>query len=295
MPRRNAGVRSLLSYGGTVTINGLVVYVAYNLEKVLLGRYWGAETVGIYGRAYQLTNLPTDNLNSSVGGVAFAALSRLQNEPHRLRNCFLKIYSLILALTLPITAVVALFAPDAIFVILGPKWQAAAPLLRYLAPTIICFAMINPFSWLLFAIGLVGRSLKIALVIAPLVILGYVIGLPYGPKGVALGYSIAMALWVLPHIAWCVKGTAISFQDVIRTIGRPLLACIVAAGPALAVQILYASSFRPLPRLLLGLVVFWSVYLGILLYVLGQRKFYLDILRGLKRPAAVSDSTLVTA
>ena len=36
---------------------------------------------------------------------------------------------------------------------------------------------------------------KMGLVIAPIMIAGYVIGLPYGPKGVALAYSAVMLLW----------------------------------------------------------------------------------------------------
>src|SRR5215469_7524163 len=113
------GIRSMMRFGGTITLNSLVVYIGYNLEKVLLGRYWGADVVGIYGRAYQLTNIPTDNLNSSIGGVAFSALSRVQDDPQRLKSYFLKGYSLVLALTLPITLVCALFANDAILVLLG--------------------------------------------------------------------------------------------------------------------------------------------------------------------------------
>jgi len=95
MPHKQVGIRSMMRFGGTITLNGLVVYVAYNMEKVLLGRYWGADVVGIYGRAYQLTNIPTESLNSSIGGVAFSALSRVQDDPHRLRSYFLKGYSVV--------------------------------------------------------------------------------------------------------------------------------------------------------------------------------------------------------
>ena len=116
----------MLRFGGTITLNGLVVYVAYNLEKVLLGRFWGADALGIYGRAYQLINIPTDNLNSAIGGVAFSALSRLQNDPVRLKSYFLKGYSLVISLTIPITIFCALFADDIVLVVLGPKWTDAA-------------------------------------------------------------------------------------------------------------------------------------------------------------------------
>ena len=194
MPRRRAGIRSMMRFGSTVTLNGLVAYVASNFEKVLLGRFWGVDVLGLYGRAYQLINIPTDNLNSAAGEVAFSALSRLQDDPCRLKSYFLKGYSVILALTLPITLACALFADDMIRVLLGPKWAAAAPIFRLLAPTILVFAIINPLFWLLSSLGLVGRSLKMGLVIAPLMIASYVIALPYGPQGVAFAYSAVMML-----------------------------------------------------------------------------------------------------
>jgi O-antigen/teichoic acid export membrane protein len=53
-PRWNAGIASMLHFGGTITLNSLVSYSTYNLEKVLLGRFWGADALGIYGRAFQL-------------------------------------------------------------------------------------------------------------------------------------------------------------------------------------------------------------------------------------------------
>ena len=83
-PRRGTGIRAMMRFGGTLTLNGLIAYVAYNFEKVLLGRYWGADAIGLYGRAYQLINIPTENLNSAVGEVAFSALSRLQDDLNRL-------------------------------------------------------------------------------------------------------------------------------------------------------------------------------------------------------------------
>jgi len=293
-PRQRVGIRSMLRFGVTLTLNGLVVYVAYNLEKVLLGRYWGANALGIYGRAYQLSNIPTDNLNSSVGGVAFSALSRLQQDPQRLKRYFLKAYSLVLALTVPATIVCALYANDAIIVLLGPKWRDAAPIFRLLAPTILAFAMINPFAWLLFSTGQVGRSLKIALVIAPLVIAGYLIGLPYGPKGVALGYSVAMALWIVPNIVWCVHGTLISVWDVFRVVVRPLLSGIVAAGCPLAMLFVHSRFLSPLPRLVIGVIVFSAIYVAMLLYVLGQKSLYLDLLRSLRKsPAAEAEGLAV--
>jgi PST family polysaccharide transporter len=292
-PHWSVGISSMMRFGGTATLNGLVVYIAYNLEKVLLGRFWGAEALGIYGRAYQLINIPTENLNSASGGVAFAALSRLQDDPDRFKNYFLKGYSVVLALTLPITIACALFANDIILILLGPKWIEAIPIFQLLTPTILVFALINPMWWLLASTGLLGRSLKIALVIAPLVIVAYIIGLPYGPTGVAFAYSAVMTLWLVPHIAWCIHGTMISLRDLLRVTRRPFLSAIAAATVAFTTQFFYGQSLSPFPRLLLGGGILLIVYLWMLLYVMGQKAFYLDLLRGLRKPSLVNGEKFV--
>ena len=294
-PHRRAGIRSMIRFGGTVTLNGLIAYVASNFDKILLGRYWGVDALGIYGRAYQLINIPTDNLNSAAGEVAFSALSRLQDDPARLKNYFLKGYAVIMALTFPITVACAFFADDMILVLLGPKWAAAAPIFRFLAPTILVFAIINPLFWLLSSLGLVGRSLKMGLVIAPVMIVSYVIALPYGPRGVALAYSTVMMLWVIPVIAWSVYGTVISFRDILLTVSRPLASSILAGGLALGVRSVYGQLLSALPRLVLESALLLVTFVGILLFVTGQKELYLDLLRGLKGPSTAKKESLASA
>lgn len=282
MPHKGVGIRSMIHFGGTLTLNGLVAYVAYNAEKVMIGRFWGADAIGIYGRAYQLVNIPTDSLNSAIGEVAFSALSRLQDDPIRLRSYFLKGFSFVLGLTLPITIACALFAEDIVFVLLGPKWKDTVAIVRLLAPTIAIFAIVNPLGWLLYSIGLVERSLKISLIFAPFIIAGYIVGLPFGPKGVAFAYSAVMTLSIIPLILWCVHGTVISLRDILLAASRPLASGILAGGLAFGVRLICGQFVSPLPRLFLESSVLFVVFFGVLLFVTGQKSLYLDLLRGLK-------------
>ena len=294
-PKKHTEIFHMMRFGGTLTLNGLVMYFAMNLDKVLLGRFWGVNALGIYGRAYQLVNIPTDNLNSAAGGVVFAALSRLQDQPARLRNFFLKGYSLVLSLTVPITIMWALFGGVIIRVFLGSKWVSAIPVFRLLAPTTLGFAIMAPLGWLLSSCGLVGRGLRIALVIGPLLVVGYAIGLPWGPKGVACAYSSVMILSVLPLIAWSRKGTPVLFRDLLLSIGRPLAAGIVAAGVAFIPILLWGASLHPLARLALAAVIVVCVYLWILLYVLRQKQLYVEIMRGFFKPNSADDAVAVSA
>jgi len=295
LPHRGVGLRSMMHFGGTLTLNGLVVYVATNIDKVLLGRFCGVDAVGLYGRAYQLINIPTDNLNSAAGEVAFSALSRLQGEPARLRSYFLKGYSLILALTVPSTIACAVFADDIIAVVLGPKWKAAGAIFRLLAPTILVFAVANPLSWLLTSIGRVGRLLKMGLVVAPIMILGYALGLPYGPKGVAFAYSAVMLAWLIPLVIWALHGTMIAPRDILLALSRPLLSSLLAVGLAYGVRLACGQSLSPVPRLALEGSVLAAIYLGVLFFVAGEKVFYLDLLRTLKGSTSSAEGSPVSA
>jgi len=278
-PRRGTDVISMLKYGGAVTLHNLVAYLAFNVDKVLLGRFWGAEVLGIYGRAYQLINMPTDNLNSTIGMVGFPALSRLQNDPPRLRNYFLKGYGLFLSLVMPITMACALFAEDIVRVFLGPKWGAAAPLFRLMAPTIFTFALVNPLSWLMLATGNAARSLKIALVVSPFVILGYAAGLSYGPAGVAAGFSIATALCAVPVIFWATHGTPVTGLDTLKVVVRPLLSVLIGAGAPLIAWNFIQSLNPVLLRLTVANGLLFGVYAVILLFGMGQKDVYFGLLR----------------
>lgn len=294
LPKRGAGVGSMIKFGGTITANGIAVYLGSNFEKVLLGRYWGADAVGIYGRAYQLIRIPTDTLTGAVGEVAFSALARLQDDAKRLRSYFLKGYSLVLALTLPATIACAVLAPDLIGFVLGPKWKEAAPIFRFLTPTILVFAIANPLSWMVQAIGWVGRGLKMSLVIAPLMIASYFVGLPYGPKGVALAYSTIMVLWLVPVTLWSVHGTAISFRDVVNTASRPLIASLIAGAVALGVCAAYGRDDQHFARLLIGGLTLSATYAVVILYALGQKSYYMDLLQKFTHRAPVEGNALAS-
>jgi O-antigen/teichoic acid export membrane protein len=279
-PQRDAPVGALLRFGATVTLNSIVVFFAYNAEKILIGRFWGAAALGIYGRAYQLINIPTASIHVAIGGVALSSLSRLQNDPPRQRRYFLKGYSLLMSVTVPLTVFCAVFGNDIIMVMLGPQWGESVPVFRLLAPTVLIFGLINPLAALMLASGLQRRSLHLAISIAILMLCAIPLGIPYGPTGVAFAISTAMSLWLVPHVVWSLKGTAIAPRDLFATAGKPLLATVAAAALAFMVHQTLLGLEWPIVRLAISGVVMGFLYFGILLFALGESRSYLNFLRG---------------
>lgn len=285
LPRRHCGILSMLHFGWKASGNALMVYLAWNSEKILLGRFWGADALGLYGRAYQLVTLPVQQLNASVTGVAFPALSRIQDDPGRLAKSFLKGYSLFVSLTIPITISCALFAGEIVRIVLGAKWMEAAPIFRLLAPTALVFALANPLNWLVLSTGRPGRALGISAATIPVILAGIVLGLSHGPKGVALGYSLAMALLVVPIAAWSKRGTAITWTDLLRAAQHPLLSGLVAGVAGLIVQTTLGGRLAAIPYLLIGVGVVVGVYAWVLLFLFGQKELYSELLEAVFRRA----------
>ena len=295
-PAWSPKIGALLGFSATVMANNIVIFIAYNLEKVLLGRYWGVEQLGIYGRAVQLVNMPVTQLHSVLGGISFSALSRLQGEPERYRRYFLRIYTVAFTATASLTLFAGVFAEEIVRIALGPNWSAAAPVFRLLTPAVLFYAVVNPTAWLLQSAGLQQRSLWLALVIAPLCILAYMIGVPYGPNGVAASFSLVLTLWLVPHVLWCVHGTVIAPADLAGAAWRPLVAAGTGAVAAAAVKAYLGAAaagslwHSPYVLLVCGGLAMAVVHAWCLLVALGQRQFYADVLDSLMpgrfRPAA---------
>ena len=287
-PTKASGIRALLKFGGTLTLNSLVVHLAYNTDKILLGRFWGADALGIYSRAYQLISLPVDGLNSAISQVALPALARVQNDAERLRRHFLQGYGVFLAIMVPIAVACALFASDIVRVFLGAQWADAAPVFVRLAPTMLVLALINPLSWLMLATGRATRSLAMALVIAPTVILGYSLGLSAGPQGVALGFSGAMLVLAGPLLLWARRGTSLTGSDIVRELLPSLTSSAVAAIVAFGAS-RYTALLEPaILRLTVNSAILFGVFAVMMFFTLKDRSVYWKMLTDARLVPATS-------
>ena len=203
---------------------------------------------------------------------------------------------MLISLTIPITIMCALFAEEIVRIVLGAKWMEAAPIFRLLAPVAVVFAVANPLSWLLMSTGRVGRALSLSAATTPLVIVGIVLGLSHGPKGVALGYSLAMTLLVIPIAAWSKYGTGITWADLWGTTKPPFLSGLLAGAVGLLVKLTLGGRLAPILYLMVGLALVLGIYAWVLLIVMRQKHVYMDVLAQLwPRLQARKDATVETA
>src|SRR5260370_6086555 len=104
MPKKDTGVRSMLRFGGNFTGFSTINFFSRNLDNLLIGRFWGAQQLGLYSRAYQLMMLPIDQINEPVSSVAIPSLSRLTGSDTAYQRASLRMLEKVALLTMPALA-----------------------------------------------------------------------------------------------------------------------------------------------------------------------------------------------
>lgn len=130
---RHSGVRSLLAFGGHMTGSNVLIYFTRNLDNLLIGRYWGAQQLGLYAKAYQLLLMPLQQINAPISSVAIPTLSCLQSDPQGYVAYYRKAIMLIAGLGMPIVAFLFVAADKVILTLLGSQWMSAVIIFRVLA------------------------------------------------------------------------------------------------------------------------------------------------------------------
>ncbi|HEV7744023.1 MAG TPA: lipopolysaccharide biosynthesis protein [Pyrinomonadaceae bacterium] len=207
LPRRDTGVRSMLSFGGNITAYGTVNYFSKNADNLLIGKFWGAQPLGLYNKAAQLVGLPTDQVHEPVMAVAVPALSRLADDPERYRKAYLRIMEKVLMLVMPAVALLIVSSDWIISIVLGAQWREAGPILVFMSIAGLFQPIMNTAGSVLVTQGRGRHLFYWSLISAPLSILSIIAGLPWGATGVAASYSLTRVFVANPLMFWFVGRT----------------------------------------------------------------------------------------
>jgi PST family polysaccharide transporter len=198
---------------GRFTVN----YFARNTDNLLVGWAFGAHALGFYKKAYDLFALSTTQLVASTSVVAVSALSRVTEDRSQYRRFLLG------AMT-----VMAFLGMDLILLLLGPAWAPAGQIFTFFAPGIGMMILYNTHGWIHLSIGKADRWFLWGIVEWIVTILLLLVGLQWGPQGIAVAWCISF--WILTIPAMWYAGRPIGFGagEVISVVWRYILASLLA-------------------------------------------------------------------
>jgi len=256
MISNHGDTRSYLFFGSNLFGYNLLNYFSRNTDSILIGRFLGADTVGLYSYAYRLLMLPIQQLNGPMLNVMLPTFSRLQGEPDRFAETYYKTVRMMISVTFPFLGLAYAIAPSLFTFVLGVEWVESAYLFQILAPAAFVIASNVATDWVYLARGETNRMFKWALFRVPFTLICMVIGLFYGGVGgVAFSVSFSLCVLLVPYMKSTFKNTNLSLNRVLAIKGRAFLPVFISI--LITAQ---ASIILSLDLSLLRLIVLGSVY-----------------------------------
>ncbi len=276
-PVWHSNIRSMLAFGSNLTGTNILLYFVRNTDNILIGRYWGAQQLGLYDRAYQLLYLPIREISAPVSAVALPALSRLQNDPERYRAYYHKAILLIVTLGMPLVGFLFVSADKAILLCLGPKWMDTVSIFRALSVASFIGTFSYATGWVYISLGQTNRQLRWVLLTSPITVLIFFISVRWGALGVATAFSLSTPIIVLLSFAYCYRGTPLRLRDLGIILARPAVASITAAVVLLGVHQVFPTDLNALIGLLVDGVLYSAFYLSVWMVLPHGRQTLLEM------------------
>ena len=118
-------IGELLYFGGGFTLARTCNYLASQVDKLVVGRWLGAESLGVYALASQLMTAPAVIFGQILDRVLFPTMALVQQEQTRLARAYRSGVASCAFVVLPAGVVLAIVAPELVLVVLGPGWEAS--------------------------------------------------------------------------------------------------------------------------------------------------------------------------
>jgi PST family polysaccharide transporter len=232
LPSRGTGLREMLKFGANVTAFDLVNYFQRNLDNLLIGRFSGSGPLGLYSRAYSLLMFPINAIRGPINAVAFPALSKLQDSPAEFRTYFLNTTSIIAWLSMPLTAFIFIASAPLVEFLLGKEWSGVSIIFSYLAIAAFIQPAAGFVGSLVLSLGQGRRYLQCGSFNAVVISIGFVIGIQWGPVGVAISYVICGYIVFYPWIWWALRESPVRFSDFLGACAFPAITSFVGMAGA---------------------------------------------------------------
>jgi lipopolysaccharide exporter len=230
-------LRSVMGFSLNLTGASIFNYFARNADKFLIGRFLGSQDLGYYDLAYRLMQVPLQGISAVIGRVMFPLYSRMQDDAGQFAWAYLKVASAIALISFPLMLGLTALAGPFVLTLFGAAWMPVMPLLLILAPLGAVQSIATTVGSIYTAKGRTDWALWWTVGAGLLIVLSFVLGLPWGIIGVTASYAIMFLLLTYPAFAIPFRLIGLEVRDLGRVLWRPAVCSLVmyaaVAGTAL--------------------------------------------------------------
>lgn len=183
-------VKELWNFGYKLLCTCLIDSIFNNVNNLVIGKVYSKESLGLYNRGQQFSQIIATNIDGSIQSVMLPAISNYKDDKEMVKNMTRKSISIASFIVMPLMICLAAIAKPLILLLLTEKWIMCVPYFQlacfYYATSPIHTANITA----IYALGRSDISLKLEVIKKIVQITVLIITVRYSVLAMAIGQVI---------------------------------------------------------------------------------------------------------
>ncbi len=178
----------------------LLLALGAQLPVIMIGAFYGAEVVGVFGLAQNMINMPMDLIGQSVAQVYYAEISKYgKNNPEKIHKLSVSITKKLFWIGLIPVGLLIAFGPWLFKLVFGPEWINAGKYARILSILILFRFVSSPIMNILNVMEKQGIQFWLNAIRVILVFLIFYLANNSGlsPENALTIYSVSISIFYL--------------------------------------------------------------------------------------------------
>ena len=239
----------------------LMDYLSYKIDVILVGRFFGLEVLGLYNMGKELSLKVMKMIAPIINSVAIPILSKLQNEPDKIKLNYSRILAFVGFINIPILIALSIFSEEVVNIFFSEKYANAATFVRILAFWGIFASIGNPAGNLVVAKGRTDISFHwtiIRFICAPITI--YIASF-FEVEAIAYSQVVLQLVFFLIYWYMMIRPlSGLSLFEYVGSFSNSIVCAIIASVPTLIFAMIVTLESQ-LVYLIIGCAIFALTYL----------------------------------
>lgn len=235
------GIKKVLSFGTKSSVASMAVEVGQNSPDLVIGKLIGFESVGFFSRAMGLATLFNKLIMSAVQSVALPFFADINRSTNKLDSAVAKSINYLLCLAWPFYGFMAIYAEEIILVLYGDQWGESVIITQILC-LVFCIRIVPSISsWILIAVGKVGRNMTGRLVWELSALLFIIPAAFVGLNWVAFGLVLSNIIGLILFVYFLIDQKVISLNTLTKVVSRNFVLSFTLLASTFFIKILLDS------------------------------------------------------
>jgi len=278
-------IRKPVEMGRHVAVSRIASSAYSYADGIVIGRTLGGVVLGTYRMAMNLASAPAEKISSLIMRTASPLFANVKDDLPLVRRYYLIIAELLSLAVMPLMLGLTIVAPQAVLLILGPKWVAATRPLQWLGLFMIVRVLGVLAEQVLVSQMLTRFTMRMSILsFAVMPVAFYVAARWKGPDGVAAAWITFSPVTILPLLIILLRSIKLTFREYAAALTPAVAASAAMCLALFAINGRLPASLPVQARLAIQVSVGGAVYGGFILCFFRARVLrYVNFLGSLRK------------